>query len=400
MVALNRYTGAALHGTDYNALVDLVSGTTTLVAPASATGLLQLGGGGFAGGGGGNFAGSSAGTVLAINAPTGYLGALADLQVGGTRALLLTGSQLTVPVSTSLQSTLGVSGTAQFNAAVTMLSSLRLSVPGNSTVLDWGPTQSEVQLVAGTSGAYLVNNVGFSLVNPNAVAANGEDATMWDVRLSGLLNIYCDGTGGTTATYGASAVDGAGNAVNFSSAATQLIAIRMGRDPVTDTPTGSGKFYLGVDNITELNNDLSRPVNGGRTLTYSFLHIQNSRNWGVTSGFGPAGDNNPAVWGISQRGEQVNRLTNSLGFPTAGLAWVSRWKEGNSIDTPASFFVLYNTGMIQLGKPGVSIAPPAASATYQGGLMVVYGGAGVADTLQICLKAAGGTYSWKTIVTG
>jgi hypothetical protein len=56
--------------------------------------------------------------------------------------------------------------------------------------------------------------------------------------------------------------------------------------------------------------------------------------------------------------------------------------------------------MIQLGQPGVVIAPPAASATYDGCVMVVYGGGGTADTLQICLKAAGGTYSWKTIVTG
>ena len=45
-------------------------------------------------------------------------------------------------------------------------------------------------------------------------------------------------------------------------------------------------------------------------------------------------------------------------------------------------------------------ALPTASASLRGALFVVRGGAGAADTLQVCLKAAAGSYSWKTIATG
>ena len=43
---------------------------------------------------------------------------------------------------------------------------------------------------------------------------------------------------------------------------------------------------------------------------------------------------------------------------------------------------------------------PTASAQYAGVRAFVPGASGAADTYVICLKAAGGTYSWKTIVTG
>jgi hypothetical protein len=262
-MVLTRAGGAPLNASNYNEVVDLLSGAAGLTFLSSAGGLLQLGGGGFAGGGGPNFLGSSAGTVLALNAPSGYAGALLDLQVGGARALLVTGSQVTIPVSTSIQSTLGVTGAAQFNSTVTSLGAVRISPGGNVTGLDWGPPQSEILFTTGTAGSYSVANAGLALANPNAVAANGEPGTMWDVRLSGLLDIYADGCGGTTATYGASATDAVGTAVNFSSAVNQFFGLRIGRDPGTETPTGSGKFYVGVSNLTELNADLSRPSNAG-----------------------------------------------------------------------------------------------------------------------------------------
>ena len=49
--------------------------------------------------------------------------------------------------------------------------------------------------------------------------------------------------------------------------------------------------------------------------------------------------------------------------------------------------------------PSVETLPPA-DAGRRGDALVVLGGAGVADTLHICLKAVAGTYSWKLVATG
>lgn len=43
---------------------------------------------------------------------------------------------------------------------------------------------------------------------------------------------------------------------------------------------------------------------------------------------------------------------------------------------------------------------PTASAKLAGQLYYVAGATGIADTLSVCLKATGGTFSWKTIATG
>lgn len=49
--------------------------------------------------------------------------------------------------------------------------------------------------------------------------------------------------------------------------------------------------------------------------------------------------------------------------------------------------------------PSVPVLPTAA-AYYRRRMAVVEGGVGVADTLYVCLKAAGGTYSWRAIISG
>lgn len=41
-----------------------------------------------------------------------------------------------------------------------------------------------------------------------------------------------------------------------------------------------------------------------------------------------------------------------------------------------------------------AVSLPAASVTYRGRTLYVYGGAGVADGLYVCRKAADGTYAW------
>lgn len=49
---------------------------------------------------------------------------------------------------------------------------------------------------------------------------------------------------------------------------------------------------------------------------------------------------------------------------------------------------------------GTTGALPAAAEAYRGALFVVRGGAGVADTIQVCLKSAANSYSWKVVATG
>ena len=49
---------------------------------------------------------------------------------------------------------------------------------------------------------------------------------------------------------------------------------------------------------------------------------------------------------------------------------------------------------------GTTGALPTAVAALRGALFLVQGAAGVADTLQVCLKSAADTYSWKVITTG
>ena len=60
-------------------------GITDAPTASANYGLLSLGNGGFAGGGGTNFVGSASGTVIAINAATGYAGRYIEVQTAGSR---------------------------------------------------------------------------------------------------------------------------------------------------------------------------------------------------------------------------------------------------------------------------------------------------------------------------
>lgn len=61
-----------------------------------------------------------------------------------------------------------------------------------------------------------------------------------------------------------------------------------------------------------------------------------------------------------------------------------------------SKFSIDKDGMPRLGI-GNSAAPPTADANHRGAFWFRQGGTGVADTLQVCIKNADGTYSWKTV---
>ncbi len=45
-------------------------------------------------------------------------------------------------------------------------------------------------------------------------------------------------------------------------------------------------------------------------------------------------------------------------------------------------------------------ALPTAAVGFRGRLLVLEGGAGVADGCYVCLKALGGSYSWRLIISG
>lgn len=51
-------------------------------------------------------------------------------------------------------------------------------------------------------------------------------------------------------------------------------------------------------------------------------------------------------------------------------------------------------------QTNTAAAKPTCDATHRGTLYVEQGGGGVTDTFYACLKAAAGTYSWVSIVTG
>jgi len=57
------------------------------------------------------------------------------------------------------------------------------------------------------------------------------------------------------------------------------------------------------------------------------------------------------------------------------------------------------SGMPRFGI-GNTAAAPTCDATQRNTLWIVNGGAGVTDTVSVCLKAAADTYSWVTITTG
>jgi len=57
-------------------------------------------------------------------------------------------------------------------------------------------------------------------------------------------------------------------------------------------------------------------------------------------------------------------------------------------------------GMLQIGIGNTGAVPTCDATHNRGKLWLVNGGAGVTDTVSICLKASADTYSWVTLMTG
>lgn len=220
-------------------------------------------------------------------------------------------------------------------------------------------------LNTGASDSYNNSNVAINLINAQANLAQGEPSIIWDVRLSGALNIYADGT--PLPGYSSESVS------------AQRFALRFGRDPAPhDTPPGGGKFYFGVDN--------------GTLRLYNSVHYEN---------FGPPGAvSSLPILGINQAGQWILVTSNDVA-PTAVVWAIQQGYPGNqqfqilnngTILTAADVR-LTNGGKLCLGQVG-TLPPP--SALYRGALVMVPGSP---DVVYVCLLSADGvTYNWKPVV--
>jgi hypothetical protein len=99
-----RVTDAGVLVTPISIATKKVSLEQVVLATAN-HGMLSVGSGGFLGGGGGNFAGMANGQLLALNAPSGFTGNLAEWQVNGVRMFSVDSSG-----GTEARGNLGVGG--------------------------------------------------------------------------------------------------------------------------------------------------------------------------------------------------------------------------------------------------------------------------------------------------
>lgn len=101
----------------------------------------------------------------------------------------------------------------------------------------------------------------------------------------------------------------------------------------------------------------------------------------------------PIVWRVGMVGTQsflVRNNTaarNDLTITSAGAATFA----GAVTVTGTTTF----NGQLDLNDPG---AKPTCDSTTRGQLWYDEGGAGVADTFEVCIKSSGGTYSWKSVL--
>lgn len=95
---------------------------------------------------------------------------------------------------------------------------------------------------------------------------------------------------------------------------------------------------------------------------------------------------------ITCGGSVTPGAAGNFGYTTSGNGWefygVGMYLQGN----------LNLQGTLQLGGSGS--ARPTANASNRGKFWYSKSAGGAADTVQVCLKSAGDTYSWVTIATG
>jgi hypothetical protein len=137
---------------------------------------------------------------------------------------------------------------------------------------------------------------------------------------------------------------------------------------------------------------------GGPWSAYGFYASEFVR-FGA-SGLYPSGSSYPAIIkGNRPVGAGPSVVAGSNDAQTSATTDVFAVSYTDTLDDADNTFYVNAAGMPRLGI-GNTTATPTCDATERGRIWVVEGGAGVTDTISMCLKAAADTYSWITITTG
>lgn len=170
-------------------------------------------------------------------------------------------------------------------------------------------------------------------------------------------------------------------------------------DPLTHYSTGIAvQTYPGIGraaDVTTYPNDFGILVNG---------RASSGQGWKV--GVQAGGDDGP--WWVS--GTRIGTGFKALMFEEYGLH-ISTPYSGSSpvavaVDASAGnsgFGVLAPKQKVEVNggmRLETATSKPAANADSAGTIWRTKGGAGAADVVEMCLKAADGSYSWKPIATG
>jgi hypothetical protein len=195
---------------------------------------------------------------------------------------------------------------------------------------------------AGTSGSHLTCSTCMTLnglPTDNTYAFGDATHRLASLGVIGLLS----GASGMTLT--SAATSGAAFTIETSSTATNGLVISSGGVPHLTIDRAGGNIQFGVDGAGLL-------TPGGGVAV------------GVINGFG--------VELLNARPKEASIY--SMGAPS--LPW------------------LYGIFGAAVGSQ------PSCDSTTRGGTMTVFGGAGVADLFQVCMKNVAGSYSWQTVWTG
>ena len=170
------------------------------------------------------------------------------------------------------------------------------------------------------------------------------------------------------------------------------------------TDDGSGAYIawvkVGADtSLTWLQNILPATNQvisySGRSIaldTYKQMHL-NQRLWTVAD---------HSLGGSPLNQHEVYNPSYSTGSETQISRWANINKSTGSVNSSASIITLASDSICWSGlvRSRRTAALPTASAQWNGVIVTLQGGAGVADQLYVCLKSSADTYSWKSIITG
>lgn len=153
--------------------------------------------------------------------------------------------------------------------------------------------------------------------------------------------------------------------------------------------TGTGGVNFVDPHYTSPVNNTGAPGTGG-----SFLVNTPSLNSSFNSGFsvdgtynGPDSYINLKAFGVASAGGYQSHLNLQTTVSSQATTNLSCNPDG-SVSIPLGLNISTITSQ------------PSAAAAVRGMLWIIQGGAGVTDTLQVCLKSAADTYNWITIKTG